>query len=545
VIKLMMIMYKLDGDLSADRLVRELPSIVCAIPTDYIREQRWFGSKAQTIKSVNLFDFILLSRKLPFYILMLVKISFDKSFEIYNLPVGIGKVKKSSSLGETSPPYTIMEILAAGQKYHLYNAFIDTEFLTKLFKVIDRPRRANAQTGYFNSATTRVFRDWKKKHSLNDIYPAHSMKVEQSNTSVVYNDKFILKNIRKLENGTNPDLEVPLFLTTRTGFENIPLVAGYINYADGKGFNTTIASMQKFIPNQGDGWKYTLDHLEQFYKYINKLDREQSLKSLNTKAAREKMVLRLSNNYLMDMYILGRITGGLHNALSSDPGTHEFAPQLISRSDIKIWISSIRRYIDGVLNDPAIKKSRLPVDIRRKVNQVIANTDLYLMHTENLNELLTFKMNKTRYHGDYHLGQVLKTKNSFIIIDFEGEPARSINERRSMQSPLKDVAGMLRSFNYAVYSALFSLSEEYKDASGVLEKWGIIWEEQVKKTFMNGYLDSTCRAKKGKKEVNESSIMKILAVFQIEKAVYELRYELNNRPEWARIPLQYLLSIIK
>jgi len=104
---------------------------------------------------------------------------------------------------------------------------------------------------------------------------------------------------------------------------------------------------------------------------------------------------------------------------------------------------------------------------------------------------------------------------------------------------------MLRSFNYAVYSALFSLPEEYKNASGVLKKWGLIWEEQVKKTFLNGYFDSTCRAKKGKKGVNESSIMKILAVFQIEKAVYELRYELNNRPEWARIPLQYLLSIIK
>jgi len=541
----MAITYKLDEDLSVGGLIGELPSIVRAIPADYIREQRWFGSKAQTIKSVNLFDFILVNRKPPFYILMLVKIKFDKSSEIYNLPVGIGKIQKSSSSGEKLPSDTIMEILAAGQKYRLYNAFIDSEFLIQLFKIIDRPGKKNAQTGYFNSANTRVFRDWKTKHSLNDIYPAHPMKVEQSNTSVIYNDKFVLKNIRKLENGTNPDLEVPLFLTTRTGFGNIPLVAGYINYSDGNGFNTTIASMQKFIPNQGDGWKYTLDHLEKFYENIYKLDREQSLKSLNTKAAREKQVLQLSNSYLKNIYKLGKITGELHNALSSDSGTPEFAPELISRSDVETWISSIRSYINCVLNDPDIKKSRLPVDIRREVNQVIANTDLYLIHTGDLNELLTFKMNKTRYHGDYHLGQVLKTKDSFIIIDFEGEPARSINERRSMQSPLKDVAGMLRSFNYAVYSALFGLSDEHMDASGVLEKWGLIWEEQVKKTFMNGYFDSTYRAGKGKTGVDESSIMKILAVFQIEKAVYELRYELNNRPEWARIPLQYLLSIIK
>jgi len=535
--------YKMDRNFTATGLVKELPSIVRAIPAAYVREQRWFGSKTHDIEAISIFDFALLTRKLPVFILLMIRVSYGGSSEIYNLPVVIKKTEITmKSSGESRD--TILKIRAGNDLLHLYNAFGETDFLTRLFKMIGGTERIASAAGYFNCKTTPVFKDWKHSRAGSRVFTGRLLNAEQSNTSVVYNDSFIIKNIRKLENGTSPDLEIPLFLTTRTDYRDIPPVAGYINYAGNSGFMANVASMQKFIANLGDGWKYTLAHLNKFNGFIVMQETMASKPRAGKINSKDEVVRRFSKTYLKDIYGLGNTTGRLHIALASAGDEPDFTPVLISRSRVRAWIDEVNGFIDEVFHEIEARSVIFPKDTREQIHKLTANIDRYKNITTYLSELSRHKMYRTRYHGDLHLGQVLKTGGGFIIIDFEGEPARTLKQRRAKHTPLKDVAGMLRSFNYAVYSALFNLPQKMRDRYKLLEMWGAIWEKQVSKSFLDGYFDAVIKYETAEPVIPEMSVMNILTALQMDKAVYELHYELNNRPEWTKIPLKYLLSLI-
>lgn len=238
---------------------------------------------------------------------------------------------------------------------------------------------------------------------------------------------------------------------------------------------------------------------------------------------------------------LGSLTGELHLALSSDANDPDFAPRPLTAEQVQAWQSAIREDAATMLDDLQRRTSDLPDEQQSAVRALLDDRDKIERRIGDLAPLAEAGVTMTRYHGDYHLGQVLVSERGFLILDFEGEPLRSLAERRSHSSPLKDVAGMLRSFSYAAHAGLLAAREEHEpDAAAVIEvqlgAWAAAWECCTRDSFLAGYTETT----DGAAFVPDQPdlLQAALAVFELEKALYELRYELNNRPDWLLIPLR-------
>jgi trehalose synthase-fused probable maltokinase len=306
---------------------------------------------------------------------------------------------------------------------------------------------------------------------------------EQSNSSVVFDDALILKVFRRVEAGINPELELLRFLT-EAGFENIATLAGWYAYA-GAQMEATLGIMQQFVARGEDGWERALDAIvagdEAFFDTLRRL---------------------------------GEVTGRMHTVLGSDPADPNFCPEQTSAESLGLLTATVDEEIERVFLS-------LPEDAQ--------DLDPIRGRGEEVRERLRLLTNiggtgrVIRVHGDFHLGQTLWDGKDWVILDFEGEPARSLPERRRKRSPLRDVAGMLGSFGYAA-----SAAEVLRDTPAPAD-----WEERAREEFLEGY-----RATVDRSLVPSGAAMdKLLKVFELEKAVYELRYELNNRPDWVRIPV--------
>jgi maltose alpha-D-glucosyltransferase/alpha-amylase len=376
------------------------------------------------------------------------------------------------------------------------------------------------------------------------------MKAEQTNTSVVFGRQYILKLVRRLEEGTNPDLEIGRFLTER-GCDFIPPVAGAIEYRKPKGEPATLALLQGFIPNQGDAWSYTLDVLKHYFERVA-VDRagveglplpgrvlpESSEEEIPTS------VYEVIGRYLESARLLGQRTGSLHVFLASEKEDPRFTPETFSTLYQRALYQSMRTHAGRVflLFRRGIKDvpESLMVEARQVLGLENAVIDRFKAVTQR-----KITAQRIRCHGDFHLGQVLYTGKDFVIIDFEGEPARPISERRIKRSPLRDVAGMLRSFHYAVYSALFD-----QEAHGIVKPDDLpyldfcanLWHGWVSRVYVKAYLEEASRAEFLPRTKEELALL--LDVYLLEKVVYELGYELNNRPEWLRIPVRGFLQLM-
>ena len=309
--------------------------------------------------------------------------------------------------------------------------------------------------------------------------------VEQSNTSVVFGDRAILKLLRRLEPGDNPELELLRFLTAR-GFENIAPLLGWYEH-EGRLIDATLGILQRFEASQGDGWASALRAVEQ------------------------------GSDFEAEARELGEVTGRLHAALGSDFADTAFMPEEAGEESLSLLVATVDEEIERVFRDlpddpdhPAAAIAHRGQDVREVVQS--------LSHI-GIGGLLI------RTHGDYHLGQVLKTARGWVVLDFEGEPARSLPERRRKRSPLRDVAGMLRSFAYAA------------TAVGA----GPDWEPRIRDAFLEAYFASVDHSLL---PPGEDATRKLLAIFELEKAVYELRYEINNRPDWVAIPVAGITRLL-
>lgn len=307
---------------------------------------------------------------------------------------------------------------------------------------------------------------------------------EQSNSSVVFDDALILKLFRRLEPGINPELELLRFLGEH-GFRNFPALGGWYSYSGGP-LSATLGLLQEYVSDGVDGWELMLDEIG---------------------TAPERSLDRLGR--------LGEVTGQMHSALGSDPNDPAFAPEEPSVESLGLLTATVDEEIARVFLS-------LPDDDER--------LEPILGRGEEVREqlrLLTYAGSAGRVirtHGDYHLGQTLFSGTDWVVLDFEGEPARTLVERRRKRSPLRDVAGMLRSFAYAATAA-----ELDRDAEGTEE-----WEQRARERFLEGYLETTDPTLLPS---GQAAIERLLAVYELEKAVYELRYELDNRPDWVRIPV--------
>jgi trehalose synthase-fused probable maltokinase len=334
-----------------------------------------------------------------------------------------------------------------------------------------------------------VFRPTHVFHAIppHTLEPVRLLQAEQSNTSLRFGEALILKLFRRLQFGANPEVEIGWFLTEQTTFDGTPPMAGSLSYLDPSGEEAALGLLQRFEPNRGDAWTTTL--------------------------ARVASVLEGAEvaSTLPSIRRLGATTAELHVALAS--GTDDFGPETITARDVEVWRQSLDAELDDVAHALAAHHVRLDADLLRERAAGLSALEGSL---------------KTRHHGDYHLGQVLERDDgAYVIIDFEGEPSRPLAQRREKRTPLRDVAGMLRSFDYARNAAVRSSSRS--DAARAAGNW----YQAAREAFLEAYL----AVARGRPRLLPGDIGAPLAALELEKAAYEVMYELNNRPDWLPIPL--------
>jgi maltose alpha-D-glucosyltransferase/alpha-amylase len=529
--------YQLSGTLESNRLEQELPALVRQIPDAYFQAQRWFGSKGKTVTRVRLKDAGFLQASPRVFLLCLVELELEGSGnEVYFLPLALREADRSTP----TPDQALLKLQTGSQEFWVVDGFDEEGFRQALFQQIALGQSVPALQGSYTFGHTQVLANFTGNSSSYPALTSRRVRVEQSNTSVIYGNAFILKGYRRLQNGPNPDLEVPLFITTNSGFTSIPLVAGYVEYRGRDGFQASVSAMQNFVSNQGDGWQYSLGHLEELYQRI--LESTSDTPSTTTPNNRQDTVKQLAETYLRSAKHLGEVTAGMHQALATDADNPDFAAEPITDRDVGAWVADMQAFAARALGELERASRRYPAGLQEQVRQVAQSQSAYLNRIQGLSALNAQQVNKIRHHGDYHLGQVLKTLDGFVILDFEGEPARPLAERRAKHCVLRDVAGMLRSFNYAAWTSALDFAGSHQVDIALLAPWAETWERLACDAFIEGYLEAAPPGQVGFLPGSRSAADHIVTVFQLDKAMYEVLYELNNRPDWLHIPLRYLLQ---
>jgi maltose alpha-D-glucosyltransferase/alpha-amylase len=358
----------------------------------------------------------------------------------------------------------------------------------------------------------------------------------------------ILKIFRRLQEGVNPDLEISRFLTEETAFEHVPKLAGSLEMRLGKGRAATIGILQTWIRNEGDAWRYVLDHLGDYFEACAALtplpaDLTAPAGHLTDFLDRDPphAMSEVAGAYLASAALLGRRTGEMHIALASNRQHADFAAEPFTPFYRRAVYQSMRTLADRALTALRDQAKRLPEDTRPDAERVLTlKNDILGRFRFVLEQKITAL--RIRGHGDYHLGQVLFTGKDFVITDFEGEPAQPVGERRSKGSPLRDVAGMLRSFHYAALTVLKNgdfRPEELARLNGAAKGW-VFWVSEI---FLRNYLETANGG--GFLPGSKPELKGLLDLYLLQKAVYELNYELNNRPPWVGVPLRGILEILQ
>jgi maltose alpha-D-glucosyltransferase/alpha-amylase len=366
--------------------------------------------------------------------------------------------------------------------------------------------------------------------------------VEQSNSSVIYDDKIYLKMFRKLEEGINPDLELTKQLSEKCGFEHVPTYLGDIQYVAPGQDAASLVMAQSFTLNEQDGWSQTLQAVSRYFDRVLEDPQLPPAPSVGLwEEIQEPFLGLIEGVHLQTVRLLGERTAEMHLALAQDTESYDFAPEPFSLQHQRSVFQSIRSETKQTF--ALLTRSLSSLDERSKSlaeNVLQHANELATCHDYLLRDPIDAK--KIRIHGDYHLGQLLFTGKDYVILDFEGEPGRPIGERRLKRSALIDVAGMLRSFNYAAHHGLLESRTVRPVDQPTLETYADIWSTRASQVFIIAYLDKAANASFVPKDREDLRLL--LRSFLILKALYELRYELNNRPKWVAIPLRGLLGLV-
>ncbi len=499
---------------------------------DYVRGCRWFGAKARSMRAMRVIEQISMSSSAEAAQLWLLQVDYiDGAPDIYALPVQIALGEAARAVVRRSPQAVIAYFET--QDGVLYDAVWDENFRENLFSLMAKGTRLRGRNGELVGITGSAFAQQPDE----EIPKSQVLNAEQSNSSMLFENRYFLKLYRKLEDGVNPDVEVTRFLTEKTQFAHVPAFVGALEYRQSRGEPTVVALLQAAVPNEGDAWALTLDAVGRYFERV--LARKGDLQ--NAVAAPGELLEQLIGGvYPEKAQLLGTRTGEMHLALATAADDPVFAPEpfnaMAQRSVYQSMRASLRRSF-------ALLQKRvpeLPEDFRAEAAEVLAAEQQILAQEQRILQHHADAA-KIRIHGDYHLGQVLYTGKDFIVLDFEGEPARPLSERKLKRSALRDVAGMMRSFQYAAYSALWQSATRDEDRV-FLERWADLWYRQMSATFLESYLRTTAGA--GFLPPKESDLQVLLEAYLLDKAIYEIGYELNHRPTWVVIPVRGIKHIL-
>lgn len=524
----------------------------------FLRGRRWFGGKARTIRATTIWDVVpLRSTEMPGQVgVVLLRVEYaDGEPEGYLVPIGFGdeeQLRSSESPG-ASAMICRLEVEKGGARSTgvLYDAFGQEAFSRLLWETIAGRRRFHGRQGMLVGRPSRRFH--RMRLQATGPWKIVASKAEQSNSTVFYGDQFLLKIFRRLEEGINPELEIETFLTDSMAFAHAPPLAGAIEYLAPQRGPVTIGVLEGFVHNQGDAWCYTLDTVD---RYLKKVLSQQPMPDFPAALLPQEPLMQLAMEPLPDMAtsmfgpylesaaLLGRRTAELHVALASETDVPHFGREPFSQLYQRSLYQAVRNLAGRTFAMLRHSLGHVPADVESEGKAVVAREGQVF---ERLHRIVQRRIDamRTRCHGDYHLGQVLYTGSDFVIVDFEGEPTRSISERQLKASPLRDVAGMLRSFDYACYSALADRTAGMligPEEAVRLRGWMQFWTEWTSAAFLKSYL-ALAEGQPFLPAQRENSQL-LLDVYLLEKAMYELRYELNNRPDWARIPLHGITQLL-
>jgi len=443
-----------------------------------LASQRWFGAKSRDVLDARVLSAAVAPGGPPLLALAVVEVRFGlQTHEVYQLALGFRPVAE----GWTE------DVFAEQGGWVAYDALADQQLARELVNLV-----RHEATLHMTEATVDFHAVPGLQDRVGELEHVRPMGAEQSNSSVVIDDRLVLKLYRRLEAGTNPELELLRFLTERR-FANIAALEGWAELR-GRPMDATLAIVQEFVPAEGDGWELALDSFEEDAGWLPARSRR-----------------------------LGEVTAEMHSVLGGDPTDPHFAPEEPSAEALALLSASVDEQIEQVFLSLPDTPALAPIAGR---GEEVRDRLRMLTNVGPVGRVI-------RHHGDYHLGQVLwGDDEDWVVLDFEGEPARSFPERRRKASPLRDVAGMLRSFAYVASAAPILLEAEVPDG----------WEERCRVAFLDGYLTSVDPTLL---PAGEAGVTRLLSLFELEKAVYELRYEIDNRPSWVDIPVAGIHRILE
>ena len=480
---------------------------------------RWFGGKAHTLRSVKITDAIPFDADAR---AAFIEVSYrDAPAEVYFVPMQIASGGDGLRLSDAAPAAAIAGLRENGV---LHDAIHDARFRAALLDLIANGNRVMAGDGHFIGIPGRCM-DSERTNLPAD---SRALALEQSHSSLLYGDRFFLKLHRKLEDGVNLDAEMIRYLGERRNFAHVPAFCGAIEHQRPGAPPRTLALLTACVPNTGTAWITTLAELDRFFE-----------RAAGTKPDAGS-IEKLAGDFPERARLLGRRTAGMHLALAAETSDPDFAPEPFDRAALHAVCESMTSTTRRTMELLRKKSGELPEKNRAELLELTAHEAEILRRQSRVLEH-GIAATRTRIHGDFHLGQALDTGGDFVFLDFEGEPARPLAERRMKRSPLCDVAGMLRSFHYAAHHALSQ--HPLRDGSDrELQAWAEIWAQRIGRDFLDAYLDAARGA--SFLPADPKSLAILLEALLLEKAVYEVWYELNNRPDWAFIPARGIRRIL-
>ena len=494
----------------------------------YIETQRWYPAKGTAIDKARIIDQVLwqdgkLSWLIP---LIATDVAGEKAgveSQEYFVPLAMAWEEREDDRVKNLSSAAVVKVRQQGNIGIIGDAFADEAFCHAVVKAIAARKEVPTTQGKLQFRPTNAFKEIAGTDFA--TLPVERPRGSSSNTVVTMGERLMLKGYRRLRVGMNPELEMGLYLTEVAHYPNCAALAGVLEYIGNDNQNRLLMMLQAYVRNQGDGWTYALEyvrrHLEQY----------------RTTPVGDALPPNAHEAFLIMIRVLAVRTAELHRALAAPTQDAAFSPQPLTRTDIDAYRQRALEEAHSALDKLAAALETVPAADRDSANRVLAQREAILTRIQSYAKESTQGV-KIRIHGDYHLGQVLVTKNDFVIIDFEGEPGNSLEMRRAKHSPLRDVAGMLRSFAYVQQSALRSVAHNETEAAR-LSPLARAWEVATREAFISAY-DGAAR------DANLYDALQpgrgLLGLFELEKVLYELRYEIGNRPTWVGIPLQGVLD---
>jgi maltose alpha-D-glucosyltransferase / alpha-amylase len=489
----------------------------------YIESQRWYAAKGEKAGRSRLSDYLLWQADGRSWLLALVDVEGAAGSARYFIPLVLAWESEGDEHMRNLAPATLAKVRQQAKVGVLADAYADENFCRAVVRAIGAGLEIPGTGGKVRFTSTRAYADIMAGDDIAQL-PMRGPHALTSNTTVTLGSRLLLKGYRRVRPGITPELEMGRFLTEVAQFPYCVPLAGSIDHVAADGTMTTLALLQAYVSNQGDGWNYTLNYLG---RYLETRPEGETAPPADAHGA-----------YLALVSTLATRTAQLHIALTTATGNLDFDPELATKEDYSAWKDRVREEARATFH---LLEHRLPglagpaADAAR---QLLAHSGQIIAGIERC-ALPGGALLKTRHHGDYHLGQVLVRENDFVIIDFEGEPERPLAERREKHSALRDVAGMLRSFDYAQWAALRSAAKSPQDHARLLPL-AAAWQAEARRAFLAAY-EAATRAAGLYASLEDAA--GLLQLFELEKAVYELRYEINNRPDWIHVPLQGIRAL--